>query len=184
MSGFISHDGFHVCRKNRATKVVCIPAPAALAAGRTTGEVVPSDLWAWRKYGQKPIKGSPYPRYVTYLSYDLLRVGLYYALHVAPMNFVTCNLSFLGTCRSFYRNIHVNQILSPRRHVLLGFMSIKFCSAFIITTCIILLKLSLISLINQDERSRDMYSSFKNPMLFYLVSCESLLAVDKRDSRT
>ncbi|TVU28114.1 hypothetical protein EJB05_19623, partial [Eragrostis curvula] len=48
-------------RKNQARKVVCIPAPAALAGGRTTGEVVPSDLWAWRKYGQKPIKGSPYP---------------------------------------------------------------------------------------------------------------------------
>ncbi|GJM86526.1 hypothetical protein PR202_ga02394 [Eleusine coracana subsp. coracana] len=47
--------------KNQARKVVCIPAPAALAGGRTTGEVVPSDLWAWRKYGQKPIKGSPYP---------------------------------------------------------------------------------------------------------------------------
>ncbi|XP_074574865.1 uncharacterized protein LOC141831408 [Curcuma longa] len=50
-------------RKGQAKRVVCIPAPVtAAAAGRTGGEVVPSDLWAWRKYGQKPIKGSPYPR--------------------------------------------------------------------------------------------------------------------------
>ncbi|KAF3328658.1 WRKY transcription factor 22-like protein [Carex littledalei] len=40
-------------RKNQQKKTVCqVPADRAASA----------DMWAWRKYGQKPIKGSPYPR--------------------------------------------------------------------------------------------------------------------------
>ncbi|KAJ4903622.1 putative WRKY transcription factor 35 [Raphanus sativus] len=42
-------------RKGQGKKVVCIPAPAAMNS-RSSGEVVPSDLWAWRKYGQNPSK--------------------------------------------------------------------------------------------------------------------------------
>ncbi|KAI4338394.1 hypothetical protein MLD38_023458 [Melastoma candidum] len=38
-------------RKNTLKKVCEVPA-----------ENVSSDVWAWRKYGQKPIKGSPFPR--------------------------------------------------------------------------------------------------------------------------
>ncbi|WVZ61327.1 hypothetical protein U9M48_011225 [Paspalum notatum var. saurae] len=49
-------------RKNEVKKVVCIPALPPTSSRPGGGEVIPSDLWAWRKYGQKPIKGSPYPR--------------------------------------------------------------------------------------------------------------------------
>ncbi|KAI3441762.1 WRKY domain-containing protein [Psidium guajava] len=38
-------------RKSQLKKVCHVPA-----------ESLSSDIWAWRKYGQKPIKGSPYPR--------------------------------------------------------------------------------------------------------------------------
>ncbi|KAG0454638.1 hypothetical protein HPP92_023930 [Vanilla planifolia] len=39
-------------RRNQQKRVVCHVPADGLAA----------DKWAWRKYGQKPIKGSPYPR--------------------------------------------------------------------------------------------------------------------------
>lgn len=44
---------FVYLRKNQMKRVCQVPA-----------EGLSSDMWSWRKYGQKPIKGSPYPRWV------------------------------------------------------------------------------------------------------------------------
>ncbi|KAL8527202.1 hypothetical protein ACS0TY_005180 [Phlomoides rotata] len=52
----------HASKKRKMVERVVVVKVEESEKKQQRNEGPPSDCWSWRKYGQKPIKGSPYPR--------------------------------------------------------------------------------------------------------------------------
>lgn len=64
-----------VCNRKVVQKTVVAVKIEENHEGKQRSEGPPSDCWSWRKYGQKPIKGSPYPRYSFPFTPSLFLIG-------------------------------------------------------------------------------------------------------------